>query len=88
LFAQEIINDFDKEQKGGNSVMKFDMAKVYDSVTWPFLSQVMRRLGFSEAWYKWYKSFQPSNEEIGFFRSMGTNGVETHLMKLVFYHCK
>lgn len=88
LFAQEIIDDFDREQKGGNSVMKFEMAKVYDRVTWPFLSQVMRGLGFSEAWVQMVLSFQPSNEKIGFFRSMGTNGVETNLMQLVFYHCK
>lgn len=81
MLAQEIINDFDKEQKCENLVMKLDMAKAYDRVAWPFLCQVMRILGFSETWIlmvlchiscNWY-SIIVNGQRHGFFQS--TNGL-------------
>ncbi|XP_070020191.1 uncharacterized protein [Nicotiana sylvestris] len=37
LLAQEIINGIGKPRKGANVVIKLDMAKAYDRVSWPFL---------------------------------------------------
>lgn len=42
--------DIGKPIRGGNIVLKLDMATAYDRVSWPFLLQVLRRFGFSEVW--------------------------------------
>nr|XP_009803491.1 PREDICTED: uncharacterized protein LOC104248855 [Nicotiana sylvestris] len=36
LLAQELINDIGKPRKEANVVIKLDMAKAYDRVSWPF----------------------------------------------------
>lgn len=46
--AQEIVQDIKKKNIGGNMVMKLDMAKAYDRMSWPFLMAVLRRFGFNE----------------------------------------
>ena len=33
---------------GGNVVLKLNMAKTYDRVSWPFLLQVLRGFGFCD----------------------------------------
>lgn len=50
LLAQEIINDIKKTNKGGNVVIKLDMAKAYDRVPWTYLCMVLRKMGFCEIW--------------------------------------
>ena len=50
LLAQELISDIRRPNRGGNIVLKLDMAKAYDRVSWPFLLQVLRRFGFGERW--------------------------------------
>ncbi|XP_071926190.1 uncharacterized protein [Coffea arabica] len=50
LLAQEMVTDIGKPSRGGNVVVKLDMMKTYDRVSWCFLLQVMRRFGFSETW--------------------------------------
>ena len=50
LLAQELVSDITRSNWGGNVVIKLDMMKVYDRVSWPFLLQVLRRFGFSETW--------------------------------------
>lgn len=30
--------------------LKLDMSKTYDKVEWPFLEEIMKRLGFGEKW--------------------------------------
>ena len=39
-----------KSGKTGYMALKLDMSKVYDRVEWPFLEEVMRKLGFNERW--------------------------------------
>jgi hypothetical protein len=34
----------------GYMAIKLDMSKAYDWVEWPFLEEIMRRLGFGERW--------------------------------------
>ena len=50
LLAQELVSDSHRKNRGGNVVLKLDMAKAYDRVSWPFLLQVLRRFGFDEIW--------------------------------------
>lgn len=39
-----------KPNKGGNLVIKHDMDKAYDKVSWLYFCAVLRRLGFDENW--------------------------------------
>ncbi|XP_060211840.1 uncharacterized protein LOC132639410 [Lycium barbarum] len=48
LLAQEIIADIRLRNKSANIVMKLDMAKAYDRVSWIFLLKVLRKFDFSE----------------------------------------
>lgn len=48
LLAQEIIKDINLRNKNINVVVKLDMAKAYDRVSWIYLTKVFRCFGFSE----------------------------------------
>lgn len=50
LLTQEIVTDIRKRDKPANIVIKLDMTKSYDRVSWLFLTKVMRKMGFSEKW--------------------------------------
>ncbi|XP_019240885.1 PREDICTED: uncharacterized protein LOC109220870 [Nicotiana attenuata] len=78
LLTQEIITDIRLRTKAGpNVVIKLDMAKAYDRLSWLFLTKMLRKLGFSEAfigmifdlvsnnWYSILINGQPN----GFFKS-------------------
>ncbi|XP_073037089.1 uncharacterized protein [Primulina eburnea] len=48
LLAQELTHSITLPTRGGNVILKLDMAKAYDRVQWPFLFDVLRHFGFSE----------------------------------------
>lgn len=48
LPAQEIIRDINKRNQRHNVVVKLDMAKAYDRVSWIFMTKVLRKIGFSK----------------------------------------
>lgn len=50
LLAQELIQNIDRKTRGGNAVLKLDMAKAYDRVDWEFLFKVMEKFGFNQDW--------------------------------------
>ncbi|XP_042939531.1 uncharacterized protein LOC122274569 [Carya illinoinensis] len=44
---QELVHSINKPVRGGNIILKLDIAKAYDSVDWNFLLHVMSHFGFS-----------------------------------------
>ncbi|XP_070032638.1 uncharacterized protein [Nicotiana tomentosiformis] len=48
--TQEIAQGVNKKNRGGNVIIKLDMAKAYDRMSWTFLMAVMRKFGFSKNW--------------------------------------
>ncbi|XP_059301818.1 uncharacterized protein LOC132053727 [Lycium ferocissimum] len=48
LLAQEIIRDINLRAKLTNVVIKLDMAKAYDRLSWIFFTKVLRQFGFGE----------------------------------------
>lgn len=48
LLSQEIIIDINKNNKSHNALIKLDMTKKYDKVSWIFLTKVLKQLGFSK----------------------------------------
>lgn len=48
LLAQEIIRDINKRKKHISVIVKMDMTKDYNRVSWVFLTKFLRKFGFSE----------------------------------------
>ncbi|XP_075100762.1 uncharacterized protein LOC142176621 [Nicotiana tabacum] len=82
LLTQEIVTDIRLRGKPANVVIKLDMVKTYDRVSWKYLMHVLRRIGFAECFINmvwnlivnnWY-SVMVNGEAYGFFHS--TRGVK------------
>ena len=48
MIAQEIIDQIKKSNMGSNVIIKLDMAKVYDMVSWSCILLVLRMMGLDE----------------------------------------
>lgn len=78
LLTQEIITDIRLRTKAGpNVVIKLDMTKAYDRLSWLFFTKVLRKMGFSERFIgmvfgivsnNWY-SVLINGQAYGFFKS-------------------
>ncbi|XP_060211804.1 uncharacterized protein LOC132639369 [Lycium barbarum] len=77
LLTQEIVSDIRLRTKTANVVLKLDMAKAYDRVSWLFLTKVMRQMGYSHMVVdmifrivsnNWY-SILLNGQQHGFFQS-------------------
>ncbi|WMV32834.1 hypothetical protein MTR67_026219 [Solanum verrucosum] len=77
MLAQEITHYIKKPQEGDNVVIKLDMAKAYDRVSWAFTCIAMRTMGFGEVFIdlvwtimsnNWY-SVIVNGSRHGFFHS-------------------
>ena len=53
LLAEELMSSINKKCRGSNVVIKLDMAKAFDRVSWPYLMAIQRALGFGEKWIDW-----------------------------------
>nr|XP_009605190.1 uncharacterized protein LOC104099791 [Nicotiana tomentosiformis] len=82
LLTQEIIIDIRLRGKPANVVIKLDMAKAYDRVSWKYLMHVLRKMGFVECFINmiwnllsnnWY-SVLINGQASGYFHS--TRGVK------------
>ncbi|XP_049357764.1 uncharacterized protein LOC125822409 [Solanum verrucosum] len=77
MLAQEIIHQIKKPNIGSNMVIKLDMAKAYDRVSWSYTCLVLRKIGFDEVFTdmvwrimanNWY-SLIVNGKRYGFFQS-------------------
>ena len=52
LVAYETLHTMHCKKKGkkGSLALKLDISKAYDHVEWPFLKEIMHKLGFPERW--------------------------------------
>ncbi|XP_015159877.1 uncharacterized protein [Solanum tuberosum] len=77
MLAQEILHQIRKPNIGSNVVIKLDMAKAYDRVSWAYICMVLRKMGFDEIFIdmvwrimanNWY-SIIVNGKRYGFFQS-------------------
>ncbi|XP_075080127.1 uncharacterized protein LOC142165483 [Nicotiana tabacum] len=78
LLTQEIVTDIRLRTKAGpNVILKLDMTKAYDRLSWLFLTKVLRKMGFTERFIgivfglvsnNWY-SILINGQAHGFFKS-------------------
>ncbi|KAH0646562.1 hypothetical protein KY284_034446 [Solanum tuberosum] len=77
MLAQEIIHQIKKPIIGSNVVIKLDMAKAYDRVSWSYICLILRKMGFEEIFIdmiwrimanNWY-SIILNGRRYGFFHS-------------------
>ncbi|XP_073133552.1 uncharacterized protein [Henckelia pumila] len=77
LLAHELTHSLNLPARGGNVILKLDMAKAYDRVQWSFLLDALRRFGFSEQVVRMVRacisfckfSFNVNGTPAGFFSS-------------------
>ncbi|XP_026428417.1 uncharacterized protein LOC113324314 [Papaver somniferum] len=48
VLASELVNEMNIKRRGGNVGLKIDITQAYDSLSWSFLFEVLKRFGFSE----------------------------------------
>lgn len=48
--AHDMTSDLHKKSRDGNIIIKLDMSKAYDRISWSYLIRVMRKFGFNEKW--------------------------------------
>ncbi|XP_059315605.1 uncharacterized protein LOC132066278 [Lycium ferocissimum] len=77
MLTQEIVHNINRTSPAGNVVLKLDMTKAYDRVSWEYLCKVLRQFGFAERWIDsvwrlitnvWY-SVNINGTRHGFFNS-------------------
>ena len=54
MVAQEIIHRIKKPNIDSNVIIKLDMEKAYDRVSWSYTCLVLRKMGFAEILIIWY----------------------------------
>lgn len=77
LLAQELLQKLHCKARGGNVIMKIDLSKAYDRLSWLFLLQVLRKFSFSEVfidivWWILFNCWYPilvNGQVQGFFKS-------------------
>ncbi|XP_060194976.1 uncharacterized protein LOC132624175 [Lycium barbarum] len=82
LLTQKVVTDIRQRGKPANVVLKLDMEKTYNRVSWMFLIRVLRKMGFAKVFIdivwrlianNWY-SILLNGQASGFFHS--TRGVK------------
>ncbi|KAL9663483.1 hypothetical protein QQ045_018870 [Rhodiola kirilowii] len=76
--AHDLVHDLNQKRLRSNVVIKLDMSKAYDRVSWSFIMAALRGFGFSEGWcdliYRCisncFYSVRWDGRNYGFFKSM------------------
>nr|XP_016484268.1 PREDICTED: uncharacterized protein LOC107804843 [Nicotiana tabacum] len=77
IMLTQVVHNINKSSLAGNVVLKRNMAKAYDRVSWEYLCPVLRQMVFSECWIDmvwrlmtnvWY-SININGIRYGFFKS-------------------
>ncbi|XP_060211692.1 uncharacterized protein LOC132639246 [Lycium barbarum] len=50
MLTQEMVHNINRTSTHGNVVLKLDMTKAYDRVTWDYLCRILRQFRFFERW--------------------------------------
>lgn len=48
MLANKMVHLIDKKTRGANIMIKFDIAKAFDSVNWHYLEHILRKFGFHD----------------------------------------
>ncbi|VFQ85715.1 unnamed protein product [Cuscuta campestris] len=48
LLTNELMHNLDSKVRGGNVMIKLDMAKAFDKISWNFLQAILQAFGFNE----------------------------------------
>ncbi|MCH98246.1 RNA-directed DNA polymerase (Reverse transcriptase), partial [Trifolium medium] len=57
VVINELISiDFAKRRKQHCFLMKVDFERAYDTISWSYLEDMMKRMGFSNIWIKWMRA--------------------------------
>ncbi|KAL9691024.1 hypothetical protein QQ045_011441 [Rhodiola kirilowii] len=48
--AHDLTHELHAKRRGGNVIIKLDMAKAYDRISWGFIISVLQNLGFDHRW--------------------------------------
>lgn len=52
VILQEILHEL-RSKKATGVILKLDLEKAYDKVSWDFLEETLQRKGFSKTWIRW-----------------------------------
>ena len=84
LLAQETIQGLNRKVRGGNLILKLDMAKAFDRISWSFIAAVLRAFGFPVSFVNlisksinnnWF-SVLLNGTPTGYFKSTGESDKE------------
>eukprot|EP00253_Pinus_taeda_P032882 PITA_32882 len=71
ILNHEIINSLKQSRKPG-MLLKIDLSKAFDSISWDYMQKVLKAFGFDNAWIRWVSSLISSA-----FFSILINGIPT-----------
>lgn len=72
ILTHEIIHSL-KHSKQAGMILKIDLSKAFDKLSWSYIQEMLTTFGFSPTWTRWILSLISSN-----FFSILINGIPSH----------
>eukprot|EP00253_Pinus_taeda_P003782 PITA_03782 len=69
ILTHEIIHSLKQSKKPG-MLLKIDLSKAFDSISWDYMQKILKAFGFSPSWIRWVSSLVSSS-----FFSILINGI-------------